>query len=235
MEPLALLSLVIARLVMPLLQLSSAVRERALIGILTSPIQLPKLANLRLELHLKTLLRRLRLLCISCTLLLGLFLGDVLEERLGRRCLLQVVQTAAVFPGLRLRLILEISLLDALLATPSVCIICLCRVVRLVRCFGLREGRLLCVAVEVRGDEDVGSLTVRGGITCPEVTEKQLVGTAILIALRLWLLVAIVVVLMRMVMLTTVHHSLVILVCGAVVKSGIGSGLDHTSCESCCC
>ena len=235
MEPLALLRLVVARLVMPLLQLSSAVRERALIGILTSPIQLPKLANLRLELHLKTLLRGLRLLCISCTLLLGLFLGDVLEERLGSRCLLQVVQTAAVFPGLRLRLILEISLLDALLATPIVCIICLCRVVRLVRCFGLREGRLLCVAVEVRGDEDVGGLAVRGGITCPEVTEKQLVGTAILIALRLWLLVAIVVVLMRMVMLTTVHHSLVILVCGAVVKSGIGSGLDHTSCESCCC
>ena len=99
----------------------------------------------------------------------------------------------------------------------------------------MRDGRLLGAAVEVRGDEHVGGLAVRGGITCPEVTEKQLVGTAILIALRLWLLVAIVVVLMRMVMLTTVHHSLVILVCGAVVKCGIGSGLDHTSCESCCC
>ena len=57
-EPLALLGLVVARLVMPLLQLRGAVRERALIRILTRPIQLPELANLRLELHLETLLRR---------------------------------------------------------------------------------------------------------------------------------------------------------------------------------
>ena len=56
----ALLRLVVARHICALFELMLSVRKRASIIVLTGAIQLPKLANLSLELHFEALLSRLR-------------------------------------------------------------------------------------------------------------------------------------------------------------------------------
>ena len=61
-EPLALLRLVIAWLVLPLLKLMDPVGKRARIIVLTSAVELPEFTDLSLEFHLETLLALTRLL-----------------------------------------------------------------------------------------------------------------------------------------------------------------------------
>ena len=149
--------------------------------------------------------------------------------------MLEVVQTLAVLPGLRLCLILEVALLDALLATTAPRSTRLCRVARLIR---WDRGLLAATVDGVWGDEDVGGLA-GGRLACKQVSEKQLVGTAMLAALGLFIVAIVIVALMMVMMLTTVHHSLataaVLVSAGAVVKCRISCRMILVLGQESCC
>lgn len=59
-EPFALLGLVVARLVLPLLELLGAVGERTRVRVLAGAVELPELADLSLKLHFEALLTRVQ-------------------------------------------------------------------------------------------------------------------------------------------------------------------------------